>query len=152
MPQSQWKGFPDSVTFFRPTSPSKRPGDTERLSPSLRPSLRVGASHYGADATVFGFGSARRRPPLLPVVVRGVLRVRRVMGMLAVVGVLRMGLLLLLLLLLLLVRLGGVARVLVVLRVGGRVVVVVVVVRRRVLRDLAVLGMVGVELRRVVQK
>lgn len=35
---------------------------------------------------------------------------------------------------------------LVVLRVGGRVVVVVVVVRRRVLRDLAVLGMVAVVL------
>lgn len=32
--QSQWKGFPDSETFSRPTSLSNRPGDTEvsRLS------------------------------------------------------------------------------------------------------------------------
>lgn len=57
--------------------------------------------------------------------------------MLAVMAVLRVGVL---------VRVRGVGRVLVVLRVGGRVVVVVVVVRRRVLRDLAVLGMVTVEL------
>lgn len=46
----------------------------------------------------------------------------------------------------LLVGLGAIAWVLVVLRVGRGVVVVVVVVRRRVLWDLAVLGMVTVEL------
>lgn len=105
------------------------------------------ASHYGADATVFVFGSAAavRRTRLLAVVV-GVGREVRV---LAVVAVLR-------------VRGGvrGVGRVLVVLRVRRRVVVVVVVVRRRVLWGRAVLGVMGVVrgrrhvlccLRRVVQ-
>lgn len=65
------------------------------------------------------------------------LGVRGVMGMLAVVAVLRVGVL---------VRVRGVGRVLVVLRVGRGVVVVVVVVRRWILRDLAVLGVVTVEL------
>lgn len=105
------------------------------------------ASHYGADATVFVFGSAAamRRTRLLAVVV-GVGRVVRV---LAVVAVLRVR-----------GRVRGVSRVLVVLRVRRRVVVVVVVVRGRVLWGRAVLRVVGMVwglrhvlccLRRVVQ-
>lgn len=89
------------------------------------------ASHYGADATVFGLGSASSWTRLLAVVLWNVLGVLRVMGMLAVVAVLWV---------------RGVGRVLVELREGGRVVVVVVVVGRWVLRDLAVVGMVTVVL------
>lgn len=89
------------------------------------------ASHHGADATVFVFGSAVRRTRLLTVVV-GVGRVVRV---LAVVAVLRMR-----------GRVRGVGRVQVVLRVRRRVVVVVVVVRRGVLRGRTVLGVVAVVL------
>lgn len=59
------------------------------------------------------------------------------MGMLAVMAVLRMAVL---------VCVWGVGRVLVVLRVGRGVVVVVVVVGRRVLRHLAVVGVVAVVL------
>ena len=60
-----------------------------------------------------------------------------VMGMLAVMAVLRVAVL---------VCVRGVGRVLVVLRVGRGVVVVVVVVRRRVLWDLAVVGVVAMVL------
>lgn len=86
---------------------------------------------------MFGFGPARSRTRLLTVMVRSMLGVRCVMGMLAVMAVLRMGVL---------VCMRGVGRVLVVLRVGRGVVVVVVVVGRWVLWDLAEVGMVTVEL------
>lgn len=104
--------------------------------PSLVASRRV-ASHYGTDATVFGFGRPGPRPPLLTVMVGGVLGV---VGVLAVMAVLRVAVLVRRL------RGGGVRRVLVVVRVRGRVVVVVVVVGRRVLRHLAVVRVVAVEL------
>lgn len=103
---------------------------------SLAASRRV-ASHYGTDATVFGFGRPGPRPPLLTVMVGGVLGV---VGVLAVMAVLRVAVLVRRL------RGGGVRRVLVVVRVRGRVVVVVVVVGRRVLRHLAVVRVVAVEL------
>lgn len=95
------------------------------------------ASHYGTDATVFGFGSARSRSCLLTVVVSNMLGVWRMMGMLAVMAVLWMGVLM---------CMGGVGWVLVVLCVGRGVVVVMVVVGRRVLRDLTVVRMVTMDL------